>query len=53
MKENSYIPVSKVARASKFVGTGLKVGANYLKYSILLLIYEDTIIEIIHLITPC
>jgi predicted unusual protein kinase regulating ubiquinone biosynthesis (AarF/ABC1/UbiB family) len=34
MKENSYIPVSKVARASKFVGTGLKVGANYLKYSI-------------------
>ena len=34
MKENSYIPVSKVARASKFVGTGLKVGGNYLKYSI-------------------
>ncbi len=34
MKENSYIPVSKVARASKFVGTGFKVGSNYLKYSI-------------------
>ena len=34
MKENSYIPVSKVARATKFVGTGIKVGGNYLKYSI-------------------
>ncbi|MHA8049783.1 ABC1 kinase family protein [Aquirufa sp. ROCK-SH2] len=34
MKENTYIPVTKVARASKFVGTGLKVGGNYLKYSI-------------------
>jgi len=34
MKENSYIPVSKVARATKFVGTGIKVGSNYLKYSI-------------------
>jgi len=34
MEEKSYIPVSKVARASKFVGAGLKVGGNYLKYSI-------------------
>ncbi|MBI1183407.1 phosphotransferase [bacterium] len=34
MKEQERIPVSKVQRASKFVGTGAKVGVNYLKNKI-------------------
>lgn len=41
MKENSYIPVSKVARATKFVGTGFKVGGNYLKFSIKKMVNPD------------
>jgi predicted unusual protein kinase regulating ubiquinone biosynthesis (AarF/ABC1/UbiB family) len=32
MKEQSSIPTSKVARASKFVSTGAKVGGNYVKH---------------------
>lgn len=32
MKEQHKIPVSKVQRAAKFVGTGAKMGGNYLKY---------------------
>jgi len=32
MKEQNSIPTSKVARASSFVKTGLKVGGNYVKY---------------------
>lgn len=32
MKEQSKIPTSKVQRAAKFVGTGAKVGGNYVKY---------------------
>ena len=32
MKSIDSIPVSKVQRASKLVGTGVKIGANYLKY---------------------
>lgn len=32
MKEQTKIPVSKVRRAAKFVGTGAKMGGNYLKY---------------------
>ncbi len=32
MKEQTKIPVSKVARAAKFVRTGAKVGGNYLKH---------------------
>jgi predicted unusual protein kinase regulating ubiquinone biosynthesis (AarF/ABC1/UbiB family) len=32
MKEQNKIPVSKVRRAAKFVGTGAKMGGNYLKY---------------------
>lgn len=31
-EEQSSIPTSKVARASQFVKTGLKVGGNYVKY---------------------
>ena len=33
MKEQSSIPTSKVARATQFVKTGVKIGGNYLKYS--------------------
>lgn len=32
MKESTSIPVSKVARASKIVSTGIKVGGNYVKH---------------------
>lgn len=32
MKESSSIPTSKIARASKIVSTGIKVGGNYAKY---------------------
>jgi predicted unusual protein kinase regulating ubiquinone biosynthesis (AarF/ABC1/UbiB family) len=32
MKEQTQIPVTKVARAMKFVSTGAKVGANYVKH---------------------
>ena len=32
MKSIDSIPVSKMQRASKLVGTGVKIGANYLKY---------------------
>ncbi len=32
MKESSKIPTSKIARASKIVSTGIKVGGNYAKY---------------------
>lgn len=32
MKEQESIPTSKVQRAGKFIGTGAKIGANYLKH---------------------
>ncbi|MDA8595980.1 AarF/ABC1/UbiB kinase family protein [Flavobacteriaceae bacterium] len=32
MKNINYIPKTKIARASKLVETGLKVGGNYIKY---------------------
>lgn len=32
MKENDKIPTSKVARATKFLKTGAKVGGNYVKF---------------------
>ena len=32
LKEQDKIPVTKIHRASKFVGTGAKIGANYLKH---------------------
>jgi predicted unusual protein kinase regulating ubiquinone biosynthesis (AarF/ABC1/UbiB family) len=31
-KEQHKIPVSKIQRATRFVGTGAKIGANYIKY---------------------
>ena len=39
MKKSKGIPIGKIERASKFVQTGAKVGANYLKY------YGDRIIN--------
>ena len=32
MRDINYIPKTKIARASKLVETGIKVGGNYLKY---------------------
>ncbi|MRX47843.1 ABC1 kinase family protein [Pedobacter puniceum] len=32
MKEQNSIPSSKVARSAKFVGTGIKIGGNYIKH---------------------
>ena len=32
MKEQEKIPVTKVQRGAKFLGTGAKMGGNYLKY---------------------
>ena len=32
MKEQSKIPTSKVKRAAKLIGTGAKIGGNYVKY---------------------
>lgn len=34
MKEQNSIPTSKVARATQFVKTGVKIGGNYLKYNV-------------------
>ncbi len=31
-KEQNSIPTSKIGRASKFIGTGVKIGGNYLKH---------------------
>jgi len=42
MKEQDRIPVSKVQRATKFVGTGAKMGGNYLKYYAKKLVDKDT-----------
>lgn len=32
MNEQVKIPVGKVQRASRFLGTGVKIGGNYLKH---------------------
>lgn len=42
MKEQTKIPVSKVQRASKFVGAGARMGGNYLKYYARKLVNPDT-----------
>lgn len=42
MKEQQKIPVTKVQRAAKFMGTGAKMGGNYLKYYTRKLIDPDT-----------
>ncbi len=48
MKEQTSIPTGKVERASRFVGTGLKVGANYLKHYTKKLIDPSTTKEELH-----
>lgn len=48
MKEQSNIPTGKVERASKFVITGAKVGANYLKHYTRKLIDPSTTREELH-----
>ena len=42
MKEQHSIPVSKVARAGRFAGAGVKVGANYVKYFAKKMVNPDT-----------
>lgn len=42
MKEQDKILTSKVRRASKFVGTGAKMGGNYLKYYAKKLVNSET-----------
>jgi predicted unusual protein kinase regulating ubiquinone biosynthesis (AarF/ABC1/UbiB family) len=41
MKELDKIPISKVSRASKFIGTGAKVGGNYIKHYAKKLIQQE------------
>jgi len=48
MKEQTSIPTGKVERASKFVGTGLKVGANYLRHYTRKLIDPSTTKDELH-----
>ena len=48
MKEQTSIPTGKVERASRFVGTGLKVGANYLKHYTKRLIDPSTTKDELH-----
>src|ERR1700761_9496779 len=48
MKEQTSIPTGKVERASRFVATGLKVGANYLKHYTKKLIDPSTTKEELH-----
>jgi predicted unusual protein kinase regulating ubiquinone biosynthesis (AarF/ABC1/UbiB family) len=42
MKEQQKIPVTKVERAVKFIGTGAKMGGNYMKYYAKKLVNPDT-----------
>ena len=48
MKEQQSIPTSKVARATKFVKTGVKIGGNYLKYNVKKLVDSNTTKEQLH-----
>lgn len=48
MKEQDRIPVTKVERASKFLTTGAKIGANYLKHYSKKLINPETTTERLH-----
>jgi predicted unusual protein kinase regulating ubiquinone biosynthesis (AarF/ABC1/UbiB family) len=41
MKEQQSIPTSKVARATQFVKTGVKIGGNYLKHNVKKLVNPD------------
>jgi len=48
MKEQKSIPVSKVARATKFVTTGIKVSGNYIKHYARKAMNEDVTREDLH-----
>ncbi|MGE0589640.1 MAG: ABC1 kinase family protein, partial [Cyclobacteriaceae bacterium] len=48
MKEQKKIPVSKVQRASRFVKTGAKIGANYLKHYGKKLVDPETTADQLH-----
>ncbi|MEA5458534.1 AarF/ABC1/UbiB kinase family protein [Arcicella sp. LKC2W] len=48
MKEQNSIPTSKVARATQFVKTGVKIGGNYLKYNVKKIIDSETTKEELH-----
>jgi predicted unusual protein kinase regulating ubiquinone biosynthesis (AarF/ABC1/UbiB family) len=48
MKEQNSIPVSKVARATKFVTTGVKIGGNYLKHNVKKIVNSDTNTDQLH-----
>lgn len=48
MKEQDSIPVTKVQRASKFLTTGARIGANYLKHYGKKLMNPDTTTEGLH-----
>jgi hypothetical protein len=43
MKEQNSIPTSKVARATQFVKTGVKIGGNYLKHNVKKIIDPTTL----------
>ncbi len=48
MKEQNSIPTSKVARATQFVKTGVKIGGNYLKHNVKKMIDPSTTKEQLH-----
>ena len=48
MKQQESIPTSKVARATQFVKTGVKIGGNYLKYNVKKLVNPDLGREELH-----
>ncbi|MCY7351430.1 MAG: AarF/ABC1/UbiB kinase family protein [Cytophagaceae bacterium] len=48
MKQQESIPTSKVARATRFVKTGVKIGGNYLKYSVKKLVNPEMGREELH-----
>ncbi|WP_247236361.1 AarF/ABC1/UbiB kinase family protein [Telluribacter sp. SYSU D00476] len=48
MKEQGSIPTSKVARATQFVKTGVKIGGNYIKYNVRKMVDPSTTREELH-----
>jgi predicted unusual protein kinase regulating ubiquinone biosynthesis (AarF/ABC1/UbiB family) len=48
MKQQTSIPTSKVARATQFVKTGVKIGGNYLKYNVKKIIDPTTTRDELH-----
>ncbi len=48
MKEQNSIPTSKVARATQFVKTGVKIGGNYIKHNVKKIIDPNTSKEELH-----